>query len=137
MRVVCAVGNTFRRDDGVGIEVGRLLEGEFKVFFCETNPESFLEGVCALKPSEVIIVDGGEFGGSPGEFREITIEDVDNHTISTHTLPLSLFASFLLQCCRRVRIFLVQVKDLGYGEGLSPEVQQGAKALAEFIRGSA
>ncbi len=136
MKVVCGVGNPLRRDDGVGLKVAELLQGEFEVVFCETYPERFLDEICSKGPEEVIIVDGGEFGARPGEFREIAPEQVDSHTISTHTLPLSLFAGLLSPCCERIRIFLIQIKDVGFGEGLSPEVEEGARRLAEYLRRS-
>ncbi len=134
MKIICAVGNTMRRDDGVGIRVGELLRDDFPVLFCGTYPERFLEEICSKKPQEVIVVDGGELGLAPGQFREVSPEEVDRHTISTHTLPLSLFSALIQECSARVRIFVVQVKELGFGEGLSPEVEEGARRLAEFLK---
>lgn len=137
MRIICAVGNTMRRDDGVGIRVGELLRESFEVIFCYTYPERFLEEICSKKPREVIVVDGGELGLSPGQFREVAPEEIDSHTVSTHTLPLSLFSALLKECCPKVRFMVIQVKDLSFGEGLSPEVEEGAKKLAKFLKGMA
>ncbi len=135
MRLICAVGNPMRRDDGVGIRVGELLKDHLEVVFCHTYPERFVDEICSKRPGEVIVVDGGDLGLSPGEFREVSPEEIDRHTVSSHTLPLSLFAALVGECCPRVRLLVVQIKDTSFGEGLSPEVEEGARRLVEFLKG--
>ncbi len=133
MIVICGVGNTWRGDDGAGIRAAEMLREKYKVFLCDTYPERFVDEICELKPEKVIILDAADFDGEPGEFREIDPAIIDRHTISTHTIPLSLFAALLKRCCPSVVIYGIQVKDLSFKETLTPEVEKGVRALVKEL----
>ena len=133
MIVICGVGNTWRGDDGAGIRAAEMLKDKYTVFLCDTYPERFIDEICELRPDKVIIIDAANFEGEPGEVREIPPEDIDRHSISTHTIPLSLFASLLKKCCPEVVIYGIQFKDISFGDKLSPEVEQGIKSLVEKL----
>lgn len=133
--VICAIGNPYRGDDGAGIEVAKLLEDTYTVLYCEANPENYIDDIKELKPDKLIIVDAAEFLGAPGEFKKISPNEMDRHTISTHTLPVSLFVELVKDYCKKIEVWGVQAKDTTFGQHLSPEVKNGTKKLAELLGG--
>ncbi len=135
MVVVCAVGNPYRGDDGAGIEVAKLLEDKYTVFYCEANPENYIDEIKKLRPQKLIIVDAADFLGKPGDFRKISPSEIDRHTISTHTIPISLFIELIKEYCGEIEVWGIQAKDTDFGRYLSPEVKEGVKKLAELLRG--
>ncbi len=135
MVVVCAVGNPWRGDDGAGIEVARRLEDKYKVLYCEANPENYIDEVKELRPDKLIIVDAAEFLGKPGEFKKITPSEIDRHTISTHTIPISLFVELVKDYCGEIEIWGIQAKNTDFGRRLSNEVKEGVERLTALLRG--
>ncbi len=135
MVVVCAVGNPWRGDDGAGIEVAKRLEDKYKVLYCESNPENYIDEVKKLKPDKLIIVDAADFLGEPGEFKKISPEEIDRHTISTHTIPISLFVELVKDSCGEIEIWGIQAKNTDFGRSLSREVMEGVERLAKLLRG--
>jgi len=133
--VVCAIGNPYRGDDGAGIEVAKLLEPKYTVLYCEANPENYIDDIKKLRPEKLIIVDAADFLGSPGEFKKISPEEMDRHTISTHTLPVSLFVELIKDYCKEIEVWGIQAKDTGFGQYLSPEVKDGIKKLVKLLSG--
>ena len=135
MVVVCAVGNPWRGDDGAGIEVAKRLEDKYKVLYCESNPENYIDEVKKLKPDKLIIVDAADFLGEPGEFKKISPEEIDRHTISTHTIPISLFVELVKESCGEIEIWGIQAKNTDFGNSLSIEIMEGVERLAKLLRG--
>lgn len=134
MIVVCAIGNPYRGDDRAGIEVARLLEDKYKVFYCEANPENYIDEIKKLKPEKLIIIDAADFVGEPGEFRKISPYEIDRHTISTHTIPISLFVELIKDSCNEIEIWGIQAKNTDFGEELTLEVREGVLKLAKLLR---
>ncbi len=131
--VICGIGNPWRKDDGAGIEVAKELSTKYRVFFCETTPERFIDDICKIKPKRLVIVDAASFDGKPGQIKKIKPEHIDGQTISTHTIPISLFIEFIKKCCGHIEIWGIRAKDTAFGNGLSKEVQEGVKKLVEKI----
>lgn len=78
LTVILTVGNTLRRDDGVGPYISKkLVEGSsLKIIACETRPENFLEEVVRLKPGQIFVIDAADFGGLAGEVKIIPNEKI-------------------------------------------------------------
>ena len=73
------VGNSFRKDDGVGPYLAaRLATLPVSVVDAGYTPENIVEQVIALKPSRIIVLDAADFGGRAGEVRVIPEEAMKN-----------------------------------------------------------
>ena len=140
--VVLGLGSPLRRDDFVGVAVVRelrrlLAEKARRVFLLEggSAPENVLGLVARAGPSHVLIIDAADLGREPGSVALIRPEEAgSSHPPSTHTLPLRFLCSYLASLTRaRLLVLGVQPKDLGFGEGLSPEVAETARRLAELL----
>ncbi len=133
MKVLLGVGNPLARDDAVGVWVAERLEAEGWVSIpARQAPENFLGKIERLSPELLVVVDAVEMGLPPGEIRRIPAERAESLWGSTHSLPLTFLLSRLGERCRVVFIG-IQPKDLSLGDGLSPEVREGAERLLRII----
>lgn len=135
---VLGIGNPLRGDDAVGLEILRFLNGKvpYNVRLIEayTMPENFTGEVERFKPSHVLLIDAASFRSKPGAVRLIPPEDIEGVVVSTHALPLSIFAEVVqLSVKAKVLLLGVRPKTVRFVEGLSPEVEKAAKYIAEAL----
>ena len=137
---VVGVGNTLRGDDGAGILVVRALaerlQGAPDVLLIDgsTAPENFTGPLRRFRPDLVIEIDAAHLQQPPGTVAWVDWRDADGMSASTHTLPPSVLAGFLLAdigC--RVSLLGIQPATLEMGDGMSPEVASAVGRLAEQI----
>lgn len=128
--VVIGLGNTYRRDDGVGIAVATALDQlalpGVQVVTGIAEPMSLLEAWAGA--ALAVVIDATVAGGSsPGRIRRCGPDDlvVAHGRTSSHSLDLAR-AYALGQVLERVPsalvLFTVETGDVGYGVGLIPAV---------------
>lgn len=133
MLIVC-VGNELSGDDAFGYHVyEKIKHMDVKSIYAYTAPENFLDEIIDSKPERVVLVDAAVFGGRPGELSEISIEDVETSSFSTHRAPLKLFVNRLKDNGIEVRLICVQAVQTGLGQLMSGQVSDAAESLAETI----
>jgi hydrogenase 3 maturation protease len=141
--VVAGIGNAIRSDDYVGVRIVEGLRGKVSgsvhLIECETVPESFVDEIVSIRPSHVLLIDAAVLGLSPGTAHLYDAEEVVNvPTISTHTLPLRVFCEYVVTMTgARIALLLIEPKNVDFGEGLTPEVENAAtrveKALLDYL----
>lgn len=133
--VIVGIGSNYRKDDGVGNYIAESLKDFVISIPAEENPELYIEMIKALKPDNVIIFDAADFDGKPGDTREIKEDEIDNLTISTHTLPLSIF-SYMLKMNTNIKVKIIGIKpeSISYVKGLSEIVKISADNIINFIK---
>ena len=136
--VIMGVGNPMRRDDALGLELVRALRGrvpeQVVLLECGPVPENFLGQVIRAEPTHVLMVDAALIRGRPGQAKLIGPEEARGMAISTHKLPPRLLADLIRRSTgAEVAILAVRPSDVGFGEGLSPEVREAIARLAELI----
>ena len=135
---VVGVGNEMRRDDAVGVQVARKLQGklsrQFRLIEAGTIPESYIDKVREFEPTHVLIIDAAQLGTNPGNSRLLSPRKVKGLSISTHTLPLNVFAEFVKrETGSKVKILAIQPKDLEFGEGMTDELTRTAEELTAIL----
>jgi hydrogenase 3 maturation protease len=136
--VLLGIGSTIRHDDAVGLRVIELLQGKqlrnTYLLNVETVPESYTGVIRDFSPTHVIMIDAAHFDGKPGEGRLIPTQSITNENVSTHNLPLTIFADFIRKSmCSHVVLVGIQPVDMSFGEGLTKEVEEGAQKIADTI----
>ncbi len=137
--IVVGVGNRYREDDAAGPKLIDCLkeinpEKENRFIDAGERPENVIDRLKQLLPDYVVIVDAADFGGKAGEVRVIKKEEIDSLTISTHTLPLSLFMELVeVEVGAKPLLLGIQVKSVGFSEELTPEVATTVQQLASFF----
>ncbi|MEA3409853.1 MAG: hydrogenase 3 maturation endopeptidase HyCI [Candidatus Eisenbacteria bacterium] len=135
--VVVGIGNTLRGDDGAGsLVAGRLRERyQHVVFDAAQAPENYLAPIRRANPDVVVLVDAADFGGSPGEVRAATAEDVEGLMMGTHAAPLSMFMKVLGQETRAdVKLVAIQAATTALGAGLTREVADAVENLVSQLQ---
>ncbi len=137
---VLGIGNELNGDDAVGIHVvrrlARRLRGRNDVLCVEggTAPENLTGPLRRFRPDLVLLVDAASFDQPPGTAAIIPWPDIDGFSASTHTLPPSVFAEYVVRdlgC--RVVVVGIQPAGLDFGRPLSPAVRVASTRLVRDL----
>lgn len=133
-RLLLGVGNDIRGDDGIGSLVARELDHpDWVVIDCGQVPENEMIMVEEGDYDLVVMVDAANMGLEPGEIRQVPRKYLDLFALSTHALPLSVVIDLLQEKVPRVVLIGIQPKDMGLGEGLTPELQDAKGRLMTML----
>ena len=147
--LVLGVGNSLNGDDGIGPYVATRIAAEcpgggdgaggnpgpyaVTALDCGTTPENYTGVVRREKPDVLVIVDAAPMGLAPGEIRVIPPERMDLLTLSTHSIPLSLFITYLTDLASVVKLVGVQPVQMLFGQPLSAVVEKAGEALVTLV----
>ena len=135
---VVGVGSLIRGDDAAGMLVvdrlrARGMEGALLVS-AETVPESYTGEIEAFGATHVLLVDAADFGGEPGEARIIPKERVGGFSVSTHSLPLTVFINVIEKTVgAKVALLGIQVEDISFGVEASEAVKRASALVADAV----
>ncbi len=133
--VLIGVGNPMRGDDAVGVAViQRLQENPIPgvlLLNAETVPESYIGKVENHRPTHVLLIDAANFGGRPGDTRLIDSMHIGMQAVSTHSLPLTIFITYIEKSLGvEVLLLGVQPKAVMFGEEMTPELVEASERIA-------
>jgi len=137
--VVAGIGNPIRRDDFVGVKIVQDLEGKVSdkvtLLECETVPESFMQEIVDIKPSNVLLIDAAFLGLKPGETRLVFPEQVTAFpAVTTHVLPLRIFCEYIKKMAEaKIALLLIEPENMEFGEDLTPTVQAVAERITKIL----
>jgi hydrogenase 3 maturation protease len=130
MNILFGVGNPLSGDDGIGNYTAEKFHADgWTVYDCGTVPENFTSLVRKTRPPLLVIVDAADLGLSPGEFRVVPEEYIEDVSIGTHQLPLTHVIEFLKECTGEIIFIGIQPRSLVFGTDLSSEAISGADRL--------
>ena len=137
--VLMGVGNPMRGDDGVGVAIIQRLQERpipgVMLLNTETVPESYIGKVESHEPTHVLLVDAANFGGKPGDTRLIDSQHIGGQAVSTHSLPLTIFITYIEKSLGiRVLLLGIQPKNVAFGEEMTPELAEASIRIAETLR---
>lgn len=134
MNILFGVGNPLSGDDGIGNYTAEKFNADgWSVYDCGTVPENFTSLVRKASPPILVIVDAADLGLSPGEFRVVPEEYIEDVSIGTHQLPLTHLIEFLKECTDRIIFIGIQPRSLVFGTDLSSEAVSGADRLVKVL----
>ncbi|MDA3793012.1 MAG: hydrogenase 3 maturation endopeptidase HyCI [Elusimicrobia bacterium] len=134
--VVMGVGNPDRGDDAVGAYVAEILinAGYSNVFNCLSVPENYLVKVNALNPDTIIIADAVNMNESPGFFKLIEPEKIQQG-ITTHNAGLDMIAEFLRMSGKaEILILAIQPETVSGAASMGPAVKKAADEIIERLK---
>lgn len=139
-RAIVALGNPYRRDDGIGPAlVDGLRDRDLPSVDCLDLGDAGFDLVHVVADyAAVVIVDAVDFGGDPGEVTVFDLADTTEITErrGTHaTDPFELIelGGGLAETATTIRVVGVQPAETGYGDGLSPAVAQAFSEASETL----
>ncbi len=142
---IIGLGNTLRRDDGIGILTLSALEKSHKL----KNVDYLDFGSCSFdlihrfdSYDKVILVDGIEAGLKAGELKLFALKDAEyllkQEPVSTHEINLAGLFYLCDQLGVKTEIYVagIQVEETDFGEGLSGGVKEklteNTEGVAEY-----
>ncbi len=142
---VIGIGNELNGDDAAGVLVARALaqrlgnrEREdspaFLIIEGGLAPEAFTGPLRRFQPDLVILVDAAELGESPGTVRSYDWSAAQGMSATTHTLPPSVLAEFLMKelgC--QVRLVGIQPEHLEFDKEMSEAVVKAVEKVVEDL----
>jgi hydrogenase 3 maturation protease len=145
---VVGIGNELNGDDAAGVLAARKISiimrkretdepSRFPVFLAVEAgpaPEAFTGPLRRFRPDLVILIDAAELGEPPGAVQWLDWTMAEGMSASTHTLPPSLFAQFLVRelgC--QVVLAGIQPKQLEFEREVSGEVMEAVDRVAEEV----
>ncbi len=138
-KALLCVGNELRGDDGVAIEVGRLVEAQmpsWRVFFGYDTPENEFLKIREFEPDIIVVVDAMS-GFKDGEIEFLDLSDERTYIYSTHNLPTPILISYLRDICKNT-VFLgicVHLENvLHFSEGLSESAKLSANKAINRLK---
>ena len=142
---VLGIGNELSGDDGVGIKIAAALAHTQKekstiatpanrlIISAGLAPENFTGLLRKFHPNLVIFIDAADIGADPGTVEWLSWKDAGGMSGSSHSLPLSILAQFLVaEIGCEVTILGIQAGSNEYGAALSFPV---VRAADEVIQG--
>jgi len=142
---VLGIGNELNGDDAAGVLVARKVKQSLSVsgrypaehlYVVEAgpSPESFTGPLRRFAPDLVLLVDAAELRQPPGTTLCFDWVDAEGLSASTHTLPPSMLAKFIMrELGSAVLLVGIQAKSLELDSGVSPEVLQAVNRVADEI----
>jgi hydrogenase 3 maturation protease len=127
-----------RGDDAVGLLIVNKLKGKLPnniiLIEAENTPENFISKIEDENPSHIIIFDAANLEIQPGGYRIISQKELIKTSVSTHTLPLSIFIE-LIQRVMRVEVITIgiQPKTLEFAEKQSEEINEAINKIVKNI----
>jgi len=142
--LVLGIGNPILSDDGVGIEVARLLKEQVPGITAEETNEATIALLDLIVGyDKLIIIDSIKTGqGKPGELYKLSLEDFGANMdfASLHGMDIAtafeVGESLGCQMPRSVSIYAVEVKDNStFAERCTPEVADSIPLAVKQIIG--
>lgn len=143
---ILGIGNELNGDDAAGVRVVRELAARLPatpgVLLIDGGiaPENFTGPLRRFRPDLVIEIDAALLDEPPGTTRAIDWREADGLSASTHTLPPSVLASYLVsETGCEVRLIGIQpARSAGdtldaAGATLSAEVERAVHLLADAL----
>lgn len=139
---VLGIGNVLNGDDGAGpAVVGRLQatippRPDLLLLNSGIAPENEIGALRRFAPDLVLLLDAAQMDAPPGTVRWVPWELLGGVSASTHSLPLSLLATYLqaeLGC--QVALLGIQPATNEVGASLSPPVRAAVETVAEALAG--
>lgn len=139
---IIGLGNTLRRDDGIGIHILARLQEEFSredISFLNFGIASFglINYINDFK--KVLLIDAIDAGLEPASLRIFKLDEASYQTkekkLSSHELSLADLLNLYqtLGVSSDVQIAGIQVKDTSYGLEMTRELERAKDKIAEEL----
>jgi hydrogenase 3 maturation protease len=137
---VLGIGNEFSGDDAIGVRIARELASRLGpqpdrlVLDGGTAPENFTGPLRRFQPDLVLLVDAAHIGDEPGAVAWLDWQQTDGLSGSTHTLPPSVLAQFLVgELACRLALLVIQPAQLDFGCPLSGPVRAAGNRVVDAL----
>lgn len=97
-------------------------------------PENGTSQLRSFDPELVLLIDAADMGEQPGTIRLIEMEEIDGMSASTHSLPLSMLAKYLvLELNCQVLLLGIQPTSIDVGEVITTKIQTAVREIVSAL----
>jgi hydrogenase 3 maturation protease len=137
---IVGIGNELNGDDAAGVLVARQLNEIIHqpesalIIEGATAPENFTGLLRRFQPDRVLLVDCAAMQAAPGMVAWLEWGQIDGLSASTHTLPPTVLAAFLvneLHC--KVALLGIQPATTEFDAPMTPAVMDAVKMIVKEI----
>lgn len=126
------IGNILKMDDGIGVYISRKIKNTNTVsaLTAEVSIENYIGKINTLNPDILVIIDCVEIKASPGSYRLLSPDQIQDLTFNTHNISLNRLSDHFGM---PVYVLAIQPEKIGFGENLSYIVQNAADKIVRLI----
>ena len=126
------IGNLLKMDDGAGVYISRKIrnKGNLSSLTVETGIENYIGKINSLKPDILVLIDCVELRSTPGTFKLLELNQIQDLTFNTHNISLRRLADFFKM---PVYILAIQPEKIDFGEKISYLVKSIANKIIKHI----
>lgn len=140
--LIAGVGNPYRRDDGIGIEIIKILQKEhhpdLALFDGGTDGFSLLDQLSLYE--RAIIIDAVFMGEASGAVKLFSPKDarmqIKGDALSTHGFGLAellkLVEEFSIKT--EIKIIGIEPESIDFGEGLSEQIKSKIPQIVNLVK---
>lgn len=134
---IIGIGNPLKKDDNIGNLIVEKLSKEIKnkdfIFIkAYLTPENYLMPLKKSKLKAIYFIDAVDFQGIIGEVKLFNLNEIQNLSISTHNIPVTIYKKHFSNT--EIKLLGIKVKDTSFGEELSEEIKDKFKNILEKIK---
>ncbi len=137
---IVAVGNSIRRDDGVGLYLAEEIEKcagaeRVDIVHAEDIIESYVFEIANRDCANVLIMDAVQTAGEPGTLVFGPMDELKTlvSNYSTHKLSLTLACKIWRERGKKAYLLGIEAADVDFGVGLTQTVKKSADAIKDII----
>jgi hydrogenase 3 maturation protease len=131
-KLFVGIGNVLKSDDGTGVFISRKIKGRGSIssLTVETSIENYIGKINSLNPDILILIDCVDMKLSPGSFKLLTLNQIQDLTFNTHNISLKRLSEFF-----RMQVFIlgIQPEKIEFGANISYLVRTVANKIIKQI----
>ena len=126
------IGNVLKTDDGAGVYISqRIIKTDrISALTVEAGIENHIGKINSLNPDILVLVDCVDLKSSPGTYKLLTLNQIQDLTFNTHNISLKRLTDFFKM---EVYILGIQPKKIDFGENISYLVKNMANKIIKQI----
>ena len=131
-KLFVGIGNVLKSDDGTGVYISRKIEVRDNIssLTVETSIENYIGKINSINPDILILVDCVDLILTPGSFKILTLNQIQDITFNTHNISLRRLSDFFRM---QVYILGIQPEKVEFGENISYLVKSVANRIVKQI----
>jgi hydrogenase 3 maturation protease len=131
-KLFVGIGNVLKSDDGTGVYISRKIKGRDSIssLTVETSIENYIGKINSINPDILILVDCVDLNLTPGSFKILTLNQIQDITFNTHNISLRRLSDFFRM---KVYILGIQPEKVEFGEKISYLVKTVANRIVKQI----
>ena len=109
------IGNVLKTDDGVGVYISQRISKTDRIsaLTVETGIENYIGKINSINPDILVLIDCVDLKSSPGTYKLLTLNQIQDLTFNTHNISLKRLTDFFITLSRTTFTLICFQKNVG------------------------